>query len=45
LFLLLGFYLLVGLAQQGIQAKLTRRVLAEFAFVTLIILGLISRLS
>lgn len=44
LFLLLGFYLLVGLAQQGIQARLSRRVLAEFAVVTLIILGLIARL-
>lgn len=41
LLLLLGFYLLVGLAQQGIQGRLTRRVASEFAFVTLLVLAFV----
>lgn len=36
LLLLLGFYLVVGLAQQGLLRRLNRRVLAEFAVVALV---------
>ena len=45
LYLLVGFYLLVGLAQQGIQARLTRRVVAEYVFVAAVVIALISLLS
>jgi hypothetical protein len=41
LLLLLGFYLLVGLAQQGIQGRLTRRVASEFALVAVLVLALV----
>jgi hypothetical protein len=41
LLLLLGFYLLVGLANQGLQRRLTRRVLLEFAAVAAVSLALI----
>ena len=43
LLLLLGFYLLVGLAHQGLLRRLTRRVLLEFgavAAVSLVLIGL-----
>jgi hypothetical protein len=44
LLLLLIFYLLVGIAQQGLQDRLTRRVLIEFALfglVALVLIGLV----
>lgn len=44
LLLLLIFYLLVGIAQQGLQERLSRRVLLEFALfavVALILIGLV----
>jgi hypothetical protein len=41
LLLLLIFYLLVGIAQQGLQDRLTRRVLIEFALFGLVALVLI----
>ena len=42
LLLLLIFYLLTGLAQQGLQGRLTRRVLIEFALFGLVALVLIA---
>jgi hypothetical protein len=42
LLLLLSFYLLVGIAQQGLQERLTARVLWEFVVFTLIALVLIA---
>ena len=42
LLLLLIFYLLTGIAQQGLQGRLTRRVWAEFAFFALVALILIA---
>jgi hypothetical protein len=42
LLLLLIFYLLTGIAQQGLQGRLTRRVLLEFALFGLIALALIA---
>ncbi|MCB0046752.1 MAG: hypothetical protein H6642_12925 [Caldilineaceae bacterium] len=42
LLLLLIFYLLTGVAQQGLQGRLSRRVLVEFAFFTLVALFLIA---
>jgi hypothetical protein len=41
LLLLLSFYLAVGIAQQGLQNRLTRRVVMEFGFFGLLALGLI----
>jgi hypothetical protein len=41
LLLLLSFYLAVGIALQGLQGRLTRRVLVEFAFFAVIVLILI----
>jgi hypothetical protein len=41
LLLLLGFYLLVGLASQGLQRRLTGRVLLEFGLVAAVSLALI----
>ncbi|MFZ1769157.1 MAG: hypothetical protein WAU00_08170 [Caldilinea sp.] len=41
LLLLLSFYLAVGIALQGLQGRLTRRVLVEFAFFAIIALILI----
>lgn len=41
LLLLLSFYLAVGIALQGLQGRLTRRVLAEFAFFGVVALILI----
>lgn len=45
LLLLLSFYLAVGIAQQSLQDRLTRRVLMEFAFFGIIALGLIIRFA
>jgi hypothetical protein len=45
LLLLLIFYLMVGIAQQGLQGRLTRRVLLEFgifALIALILIGVVS---
>ena len=42
LLLLLIFYLLVGIAQQGLQDRLTRRVLLEFTIFGVVALGLIA---
>lgn len=42
LLLLLIFYLLVGVAQQGLQERLTRRILLEFGIFTLVSLLLIA---
>jgi hypothetical protein len=42
LLLLLIFYLLTGIAQQGLQGRLSRRVLAEFALFTIVALVLIA---
>lgn len=41
LLLLLAFYLAVGIALQGLQKRLTRRVLVEFAFFGVVALSLI----
>jgi hypothetical protein len=41
LLLLLSFYLAVGIALQGLQGRLTKRVLAEFAFFGIVALILI----
>jgi hypothetical protein len=41
LLLLLIFYLMVGIAQQGLQGRLTRRVMVEFAIFGLVALVLI----
>ncbi|MCB0151283.1 MAG: hypothetical protein KDE01_26975, partial [Caldilineaceae bacterium] len=41
LLLLLSFYLAVGIALQGLQGRLTKRVLAEFAFFGVVALILI----
>jgi hypothetical protein len=41
LLLLLSFYLAVGIALQGLQGRLTRRVLAEFVFFGVVALILI----
>ena len=41
LLLLLSFYLAVGIAQQSLQERLTRRVLMEFAVFGVLALGLI----
>lgn len=45
LLLLLIFYLMVGIAQQGLQGRLTRRVLLEFGIFALIALILIAVVS
>jgi hypothetical protein len=42
LLLLLIFYLLVGIAQQGLQGRLTRRVLLEFGIFGVVALVLIA---
>lgn len=42
LMLLLAFYLLVGIAQQGLQKHINRRILVEFAIVTVVALLLIA---
>ncbi|RIK41773.1 MAG: hypothetical protein DCC57_18720, partial [Chloroflexi bacterium] len=42
LLLLLIFYLLVGIAQQGLQGQLTRRVLLEFGVFGVVALALIA---
>ena len=42
LLLLLIFYLLIGIAQQGLQERLTRRVLVEFGIFALVALVLIA---
>jgi hypothetical protein len=42
LLLLLAFYLLVGIAQQGLQGRLNRRVLLEFGIFALVALILIA---
>lgn len=45
LLLLLSFYLAVGIAQQSLQERLTRRVLLEFALFGILALGLIIRFA
>jgi len=45
LLLLLSFYLAVGIAQQSLQERLTRRVLIEFAIFGMLALGLIIRFA